>query len=115
MRVRAARPPNSAPRACAAEAEAIAGATAEAVKVGDPLAEGVMLGPLASVAQRDRVQGYIQMGIEEGATLVAGPLGKPKAAAPTVGVDPVEVEAETPGSSVSATSSVPPSIATGEG
>ena len=35
--------------------------------VGDPFAEGVHLGPLASAAQRDRVQGYIQKGIDEGA------------------------------------------------
>ncbi len=60
-----------------AEAEAIAGATASAMVVGDPFAQGVHLGPLASAAQRDRVQGYIQKGIDEGATLVAGGLGKP--------------------------------------
>ena len=43
-----------------------------------PFAEGVHLGPLASAAQRDRVQGYIQKGIDEGATLVAGGLGAPE-------------------------------------
>ncbi|MCU1365485.1 MAG: Betaine aldehyde dehydrogenase, partial [Ilumatobacteraceae bacterium] len=61
-----------------AEAEAIAGATASAMQVGDPFAEGTHLGPLASAAQRDRVQGYIQRGIDEGATLVAGGLGAPE-------------------------------------
>ena len=61
-----------------AEAEAIAGATAGAMVVGNPFAEGVHLGPLASAAQRDRVQSYIQKGIDEGATLVAGGLGKPE-------------------------------------
>ena len=60
-----------------AEAEAIAGATAGAMKVGDPFAEGTHLGPLASAAQRDRVQGFISRGIDEGATLVAGGLGAP--------------------------------------
>ncbi|HJO41604.1 MAG TPA: aldehyde dehydrogenase family protein, partial [Acidimicrobiales bacterium] len=35
------------------------------------------LGPLVSKAQWDRVQNYIQTGIDEGATLVAGGLGKP--------------------------------------
>jgi aldehyde dehydrogenase (NAD+) len=65
------------PRDRLAEAEAIAGATAGAMKVGDPFADGVHLGPLASAAQRDRVQGYIQKGIDEGATLVAGGLGAP--------------------------------------
>jgi acyl-CoA reductase-like NAD-dependent aldehyde dehydrogenase len=48
------------------------------MKVGDPFAEGTNLGPLASAAQRDRVQGYIQKGIDEGAVLVAGGLGAPE-------------------------------------
>ena len=65
------------PRARLAEAEAIAGAAAGAMVVGDPFADGVHLGPLASAAQRDRVQGYIQKGIDEGASVVAGGLGKP--------------------------------------
>ena len=66
------------PRARMAEAEAIAGATASAMTVGDPFAEGIHLGPLASAAQRDRVQGYIQRGIDEGATLVVGGVGAPE-------------------------------------
>lgn len=66
------------PRDRLAEAEAIAGATAEAMVVGDPFAAGIHLGPLASAAQRDRVQGYIQKGIDEGAKLVAGGLGAPE-------------------------------------
>ena len=60
-----------------AEAEQIAAATAAKLVVGDPFADGVHLGPLASAAQRDRVQAYIQKGIDEGATLVAGGLGAP--------------------------------------
>ena len=60
------------------EAEQIAAAAVEKVKVGDPFAEGIHLGPLASAAQRDRVQGYIQKGIDEGATVVAGGLGAPE-------------------------------------
>ena len=35
-------------------------------------------GPLASAAQRDRVQGYIQKGVDEGAKLVAGGTGAPE-------------------------------------
>jgi len=31
-----------------------------------------MLGPLASAIQRDRVRGYIEKGIKEGAKLVTG-------------------------------------------
>ncbi len=61
-----------------AEAEAIAGAVAGAMVVGSPFAEGVHLGPLASAVQRDRVQSYIQKGIDEGATLVAGGPGTPE-------------------------------------
>ncbi len=62
------------------EAERDRAATVDALVVGDPFAEGVHLGPLASAAQRDRVQGYIQKGIDEGATLVAGGLGAPEGA-----------------------------------
>lgn len=50
----------------------IAGAIANGVKLGDPLDENTRLGPLASADQRDKVRGYIKLGIEEGATLVAG-------------------------------------------
>ncbi len=65
------------PRARLAEAEEIAASTAENINVGDPFAEGANLGPLASAAQRDRVQNYIQVGIDEGAKLIAGGLGAP--------------------------------------
>ena len=66
------------PRTRLTEAEAAAAAVAEGMKVGDPFAEGTNLGPLASSAQRDRVQMYINKGIEEGATLIAGGLGAPE-------------------------------------
>ena len=36
------------------------------------------MGPLVSETQYDRVQGYIQKGIDEGATLVTGGVGKPE-------------------------------------
>ena len=39
---------------------------------GDPLAEGIRLGPLVSAAQRDRVRGYIERGVADGARLAAG-------------------------------------------
>ena len=45
---------------------------AERYPVGDPFAEGTRLGPLASAAQRDRVRGYIERGVADGARLVAG-------------------------------------------
>lgn len=47
------------------------------IEVGSPENENSMLGPLVSEQQFDRVQSYIQKGIDEGATLTAGGLGKP--------------------------------------
>jgi len=66
------------PRSRLAEAEEVARRGAEELTPGDPFAEGSRLGPLASQAQWDRVQGYIGKGLEEGATLVAGGPGKPE-------------------------------------
>jgi len=66
------------PRSRLAEAEGLAATVATGIKVGDPFAEGTNVGPLASAAQRDRVLGYINKGIEEGAKLIAGGLGAPE-------------------------------------
>jgi aldehyde dehydrogenase (NAD+) len=54
-------------------------ATAEAglFTVVDPLAEGVRIGPLVSAAHRERVRGYIQQGVTEGARLAIGGSGSP--------------------------------------
>ncbi len=60
------------------EAVEIAAAAVSATEVGDPTSEGMHLGPLISQAQWDRVQGYIQKGIEEGARVVVGGLGRPE-------------------------------------
>ncbi len=65
------------PRAKAAEAYAVARATAEAVVVGDPTEAGTTMGPLISKTQFDKVQGLIQKGIDEGATLLCGGIGRP--------------------------------------
>jgi aldehyde dehydrogenase (NAD+) len=65
------------PRSRMAETATTAKRTAEAIKVGDPFAEGTSIGPLASKAQFDKVQRLIEKGIEEGAKLVAGGLGRP--------------------------------------
>jgi aldehyde dehydrogenase (NAD+) len=65
------------PAARAAEALEIAAATAREIKVGDPRAQGVDLGPVVSRAQFDKIQRLIGAGIEDGATLVAGGLGRP--------------------------------------
>jgi aldehyde dehydrogenase (NAD+) len=42
------------------------------IKVGDPMSPDTELGPLAMERQRDRVEGYVRAGIDEGATLVTG-------------------------------------------
>jgi len=59
------------------EALAIAKAAAEATTVGDPVSSGAALGPVISAAQWDKIESLIAKGIDEGATVVAGGLGKP--------------------------------------
>jgi aldehyde dehydrogenase (NAD+) len=59
------------------QAVQIAKQTAEQVPVDDPMKEGMHLGPLSSRVQFDKVQGLIDVGIKEGAQLVAGGTGKP--------------------------------------
>jgi acyl-CoA reductase-like NAD-dependent aldehyde dehydrogenase len=49
----------------------------EGIKVGDPREEDTVHGPLAAERQRDRVEEYIRIGLEEGARLVTGG-GRPK-------------------------------------
>ena len=66
------------PRARHAEALAAAAAAAGEVVVGDPRDEATTMGPLISKAQFDKVQRLIQSGIDEGATLVCGGLGRPE-------------------------------------
>ncbi len=60
------------------EAIAVAKAAAEAVVVADPAGEGhFTVGPLANARQFEKVQSMIEIGIKEGATLVAGGVGRP--------------------------------------
>jgi len=65
-------------RECYEEVVNIAKRAAEAIKVCDPELEGDHLGPLFDRIQFDRVQAMISVGIEEGATLLTGGLGKPE-------------------------------------
>jgi betaine-aldehyde dehydrogenase len=60
------------------EAVEIAKATAEGFTVGDPRTGEAKLGPLVSKSQQERVRSYIEKGIEEGATLVAGGAQQPE-------------------------------------
>ncbi|MFA7415165.1 MAG: aldehyde dehydrogenase family protein [Rhizobium sp.] len=60
------------------EALSIAKTAAEKFVVGDPRSDDTMLGPVVSQLQFDKIQRLIEAGIKEGATLVAGGLGRPE-------------------------------------
>lgn len=45
-------------------------ARAAAIRAGDPLDEATTFGPLASAAQRDRVRGFVESGLADGANAV---------------------------------------------
>ncbi|HVX20853.1 MAG TPA: aldehyde dehydrogenase family protein [Acidimicrobiales bacterium] len=60
------------PRSRLAEVEEKAVAAAATFVAGNAFDDGVTIGPLVSAAQRDRVRGYIQKGIDEGAKLLVG-------------------------------------------
>ncbi|MEH6677351.1 aldehyde dehydrogenase family protein [Phenylobacterium sp.] len=59
------------------EAIAVAKEAAAQVTVGEPTGNA-MLGPVVSKTQWDKIQDLIQKGIDEGATLVAGGVGRPE-------------------------------------
>ena len=56
----------------------IAKMTAEQMVVGLPQDEKTQIGPMVSVRQYERVQSFIEAGLEEGALLLAGGPGKPQ-------------------------------------
>ncbi len=64
-------------RGCLEQVEEIAVRVAEGQKVGRPDEEGDHIGPLFDERQFRRVQAMIRTGIDEGARLLAGGLGKP--------------------------------------
>ena len=66
-----------APESRLAEILARLAVAVEAIKVGDPRSSDVQIGPMVSQKQWDRVQSYIRLGQEEGATLFAGGEGRP--------------------------------------
>ncbi|MEN8722165.1 MAG: aldehyde dehydrogenase family protein [Alphaproteobacteria bacterium] len=57
---------------------AAATAAADTVQVDDPTKEGRHIGPVVSEVQYNKIQGLIEKGIEEGATLLAGGPGRPE-------------------------------------
>ncbi len=60
-----------------AEAVGIIKGMFDATPVGDPLAEGMHIGPVVNKAQYDKIQGLIQSAIDEGAKLETGGTGLP--------------------------------------
>jgi acyl-CoA reductase-like NAD-dependent aldehyde dehydrogenase len=60
------------PRELLGAVEQIAAAAVSQTSVGEPLDPATQLGPLVSETQRERVRGYIERGIQEGAKLVCG-------------------------------------------
>jgi aldehyde dehydrogenase (NAD+) len=60
------------PRSRYAEAVEILRALLESLPYGDPLSREQILGPLISAEHRERVLGYIRLGVSEGARLVTG-------------------------------------------
>lgn len=81
-----------APRSRYAEIVDAVAALADGMTVGDPLDAATEVGPLVSARQRDRVLGYIDIGRNSGARLVAGgsaPKDQPRGwfIAPTVFAD----------------------------
>ena len=65
------------PREKMEEVVAIARKAAEATTVGDPNTD-VVIGPVVSEVQWNKIQRLIQSGIDEGATLVTGGVGRPE-------------------------------------
>ena len=57
--------------AASVRADALAGVLG-GLSVGDPMDPANMIGPLVAARQRDRVEGYIAIGKQEGATIAAG-------------------------------------------
>ena len=60
-----------------AEVKALAKQAAESMTIGDP-SGAAQMGPVVSASAWRDIQDYIRQGIEEGATLVSGGLGKPE-------------------------------------
>lgn len=53
-------------------------ARAQRIAVGDPLDEGTIIGPMISQGHLAKVRHYIELGTQEGATLLCGGLGAPE-------------------------------------
>jgi aldehyde dehydrogenase (NAD+) len=65
------------PRSRLAEFEQVAKEAIAQFKSGDPRDPETAIGPMVSAKQWERVQNYIRIGIDEGATVLAGGAGRP--------------------------------------
>ncbi|WP_257251295.1 aldehyde dehydrogenase family protein [Burkholderia cepacia] len=83
-----------------AAAEAAARNEAARTVVGDPRSTETDIGPVVSRTQFDRIQQMIQCGIDEGATLVAGGLGRPDGLGDGFYVKPTVFSNVTPGMTI---------------
>ncbi len=84
------------PRHRLAEVEQLAVETARSFTPGDPFDGGTRLGPLVSAAQRDRVRGYIEKGVGEGAALLTGGAEPPEGMDRGYFVEPTVFSSVTP-------------------
>ncbi|KVL10940.1 aldehyde dehydrogenase family protein [Burkholderia sp. MSMB1826] len=83
-----------------ARAEQAARREAERTVVGDPRSTETDIGPVVSRTQFDRIQHFIRLGIEEGATLVAGGPGRPEGLADGFYVRPTVFSNVAPGMAI---------------
>src|SRR5204863_9094079 len=65
------------PRSNMSEAAVAAKQAAENSEIGDRFSKGIHMGPLSSKPQFEKVLRLISQGIEEGAKLITGGLGRP--------------------------------------
>src|SRR6201998_2256905 len=66
------------PKSRLEEVKAAISVAMRSITVGDPADPGITVGPMVSDKQYDRVEGYIRKGIEEGAEVLVGGIGRPK-------------------------------------
>jgi aldehyde dehydrogenase (NAD+) len=66
------------PKSRLEEVKAAISVAMRSITVGDPADPSITVGPMVSDKQYDRVEGYIRKGIEEGAEVLVGGIGRPK-------------------------------------
>jgi acyl-CoA reductase-like NAD-dependent aldehyde dehydrogenase len=82
------------------DAVELAASIAAGYTPGDPLDPSTKLGPMVSAAQRDRVQGFIRTGVDEGARIATGGADRPEGVDRGYYVAPTVLADVAPGSTV---------------